>query len=139
MKLYNYDYSDMMNNFSFSYETGEKIKITSKVYPTKLEIKVDEEINRPYMYYEGIVQTNKGAMKITFPKLDLVLDCVSCQINAEDERDFLGYRTHDKVNTYKMTTEFNNFGEDSVLYELRFLDENDCKDIKEYFDERFSQ
>lgn len=139
MKLYNYDYSDMMSNFSFSYGTGEKIKITSKVYPTKLEIKLDEETNRPYMYYEGIAQTNKGAMKITFPKLDLVLDCVSCQINAEDERGFLGYRTCDKVNTYKMTTEFNNFGEDSVLYELRFLDENDCKDIKEYFDERFSQ
>ena len=139
MKLYNYDYSDMMNNFSFSYDTREEIKITSKVYPTKLEIKVDEETNRPYMYYEGIAQTNKGAMKITFPKLDLVLDCVSCQINAEDERDFLGYRTCDKVNTYKIITEFNNLGEDSVLYELRFLDENDCKDIKEYFDERFSQ
>ena len=139
MKLYNYDYSDMMNNFSFSYDTREEIKITSKVYPTKLEIKVDEETNRPYMYYEGIAQTNKGAMKITFPKLDLVLDCVSCQINAEDERDFLGYRTCDKVNTYKIITEFNNLGEDSVLYELRFLNENDCKDIKEYFDERFSQ
>ena len=138
MKLYNYDYSDMMNNFSFSYDTREEIKITSKVYPTKLEIKVDEETNRPYMYYEGIAQTNKGAMKITFPKLDLVLDCVSCQINAEDERDFLGYRTCDKVNTYKIITEFNNLGEGSILYELRLLNENDCKDIKEYFDERFN-
>ena len=138
MKLYNYDYSDMMNNFSFSYDTREEIKITSKVYPTKLEIKVDEETNRPYMYYEGIVQTNKGAMKITFPKLDLVLDCVSCQINAEYERDFLGYRTCDKVNTYKITTEFNNIGDDFVLYELELLNKEDYKDIKEYFDERFN-
>lgn len=138
MKLYNYDYSDMMNNLSFSYDTREKTKMTSKVYPTKLEIKVEEETNRPYMYYEGIVHTNKGAMKVTFPKLDLVLDCVSCQTNAEDERDFLGYRTCYKVNTYKMTTEFNNLGEDSVLYELRLLNEDDCKDIKEYFDERFN-
>ena len=137
MKLYNYDYSDMMN-ISFSCDTRAKTKMTSKVYPTKLEIKVDEETNRPYMYYEGIVKTNKGAMKVTFPKLDLVLDCVSCQTNAEDERDFLGYRTCYKVNTYKMTTEFNNFGEGSVLYELRLLNEEDCKDIKEYFDERFN-
>lgn len=138
MKLYNYDYSDMMNNLSFSYDTREKTKMTSKVYPTKLEIKVDEETNRPYMYYEGIVQTNKGAMKVIFPKLDLVLDCVLCQTNAEDERDFLGYRTCYKVNTYKMTTEFNNLSEDSVLYELRLFNEEDCKDIKEHFDERFN-
>lgn len=138
MKLYNYDYSDIMNNLSFSYDTREKTKMTSKVYPTKLEIKVDEETNRPYMYYEGIVQTNKGAMKVTFPKLDLVLDCVSCQTNAEDEIDFLRYRTCHKVNTYKMTTEFNNLIEDSVLYELRLLNAEDCKDIKEYFDERFN-
>lgn len=139
MKLYNYDYSNMMDNLSFSYDTRKKTKMTSKVYPTKLEIKVDEETNRPYMYYEGIVQTNKGAMKVTFPKLDLVLDCVSCQTNAEDERDFLGYRTCYKVNTYKMTTEFNNIGDDSVLYELRLFNEEDCKDIKEYFDERFNK
>ena len=139
MKLYNYDYSDMMNNLSFSYDTREKTKMTSKVYPTKLEIKVDEETNRPYMYYEGIVQTNKGAMKVTFPKLDLVLDCVSCQINAEDEIDFLSrYRTCHKVNTYKMTTEFSNLIEGSILYELRFLNADDCKDIKKYFDERFN-
>lgn len=140
MKLYNYDYTDMMNNLSFSYDTREKTKITSKVYPTKLEIKVDEETNRPYMYYEGITQTNKGAMKVTFPKLDLVLDCVSCQINAEDEIDFLGrYRTCHKVNTYKMTTEFSNLIEGSILYELRLLNADDCKDIKEYFNERFNK
>lgn len=138
MKLYNYDYSDIMD-ISFSYDTRANTKMTSKVYPTKLEIKVDEETNRPYMYYEGIVQTNKGAMKVTFPKLDLVLNCISSQINTEDRIDYsLGYRTCYKVNTYKMITEFNNLEEGSILYELRFLNENDCKDIKEYFDERFN-
>lgn len=138
MKLYNYDYSDMMNSFSFTYDTREKTKMTSKVYPTKLEIKVDDETNRPYMYYEGIVQTNKGTMKVTFPKLDLVLDCVSTQTNAEDERDFLGYRTCYRVNTYKMTTEFNNIGDGSVLYELRLFNKDDYEDIKEHFDKRFN-
>lgn len=128
----------MMNNFSFSYNTREKTKMTSKVYPTKLEIKVDEETHRPYMYYEGIVQTNKGAMKVIFPKLDLVLDCVSCQTNTEDERDFLRYETCCKVNTYKMTAEFNNIGDDFVLYELELFNKEDYKDIKEHFDERFN-
>jgi hypothetical protein len=136
MKLYNYDYSDMMN-ISF-YNSREKTKMTSKVYPTKLEVKVDEETNRPYMYYEGIVNTNNGAMKVTFPKLDLVLDCVSVETTSEDERDFLGFRNLYRVNTYKMTTEFDNVGEVDILYRLQFLSREDCKDIKEYFDERYS-
>ena len=135
MKLYNYDYSDMMD-ISFGYDPREKTVMTSKVYPTKLEVKVDEKTNRPYMYYEGIVQTNKGAMKVTFPKLDLVLDCVSVETASEEERDFLGFRKCFKVNTCKMTTEFNNIDEDPILYELRYLSNEDCKDIKEYFDER---
>ena len=134
MNLYNYDYSDMMN-LSFGYDKNEKIRFTSKVYPTNLEVKVDKETNRPYLYYEGIAQTNKGAMKVTFPKLDLVLDCVSLQTYAEDERDYLGYRTCCKVNTYEMTTKFNNLNEDSVLYELMLFNEDDYKDIQKHFDE----
>ena len=134
-KLYNYDYSDMMN-ISF-YDPREKTKMTSKVYPTKLEVKVDEETNRPYMYYEGIVQTNKGAMKVTFPKLDLVLDCVSVETTSEDERDFLGFRNLYRINTYKMTTEFDNVGEGHILYRLQFLSNEDCEDIKKYLDEKY--
>ena len=119
MKLYNYDYSDLMD-VSFC-GPREKTKMTSKVYPTKLEIKVEEETNRPYMYYEGIVNTNKGAMKVTIPKLDLVLDCISVETNEEDERDFLGFRSSYKVNNYKMTTEFNNITDNFILYKLQFL------------------
>lgn len=137
MKLYNYDYTDMME-IPLGYDEREKIKMTSKVYPTKLEVRVDEYTNRPYLYYEGITQTNKGAMKVTFPKLELALDCVSLQTSTADERDYLGYRTRYKINTYKMTTEFNNLNEDSVLYELSLLNEEDRKDIKEYFDKRFN-
>lgn len=136
MNLYNYDYSDMMD-VSFC-DPREKTKMTSKVYPTKLEIKVEEETNRPYMYYEGIVNTNKGAMKVTIPKLDLVLDCISVETNEEDERDFLGFRSSYKVNNYKMTTEFNNIADDFILYKLQFLSEEDYKDIKEFFDKRFN-
>lgn len=138
MKLYNYDYSDMINNSLFIYDAREKIRMTSKVYPTKLEVKVDEKTDRPYLYYEGIVQTNKGAMKVIFPKLDLVLNCASVVTNIEDERDFLGHSTYYKVNSYKMTTGFNNFSEDSILYELSSFNEDDGKDIKEHFDKRFN-
>lgn len=138
MKLYNYDYSDMMNQLSFSYDTNKKTTITSKVYPTKLEIKMDKDTNRPYMYYEGIVQTNKGAMKISFPKLDFVLDCVSVETTAEDEREFLGFRGINRINTYKMITKFSNIGEDFILYQLQHFNNEDCKDIKEYFDERYN-
>ena len=110
MNLYNYDYSDMME-INFGCDTREKITMTSKVYPTNLEIKIDKETNRPYMYYEGIVQTNKGAMKVTIPRLDLVLDCMSVETTAEDEREFLGFKIRNKINNYKMTTSFNNIGE----------------------------
>ena len=50
MKLYNYDYSDIID-ISFSYDTRANTKMTSKVYPTKLEIKVDEEANRPFINF----------------------------------------------------------------------------------------
>lgn len=137
MNLYNYDYSDMMN-LSFGYDTREKTTMTSRVYPTKLEIKINKETNRPYLYYEGIVQTNKGVMKVTFPKLDLALDCMSVETNTEDERDFLGFRTRFKVNNYKITTEFNNIDEDFILYQLQYLNEEDCMDVKKYFDEKYN-
>ena len=126
-----------MMEINFGYDPREKTTMTSKVYPTKLEIKIDEETNRPYVYYEGIVQTNKGAMKVTFPKLDLVLDCVSTETTTEDERDFLGFRTRSKINNYKMTTEFNNVGEDFIIYELQYLNNEDCKDIKKHFDKQY--
>ena len=138
MNLYNYDYSDMME-INFGYDTREKITMTSKVYPTNLEIKIDKETNRPYMYYEGIVQTNKGAMKVTIPRLDLVLDCMSVETTAEDEREFLGFKIRNKINNYKMTTSFNNIGEDFIMYELRYLNNEDYKDIKEYFDKQYSE
>ena len=134
MNLYNYDYSDMMN-LSFSYDEKEKISFTSKVYPTNLEIKVDKETNRPYLYYEGIAQTNRGAMKVTFPRLDLVLDCVSMQTNSESIGDPLRFKYCCQFRTYEMTTKFSNLNEDSVLYELRHFNEDDYKDIQKHFDE----
>ena len=137
MEIYNYDYSDMMD--ISLYNPSEKTVITSKVYPTKLEVKIDEETNRPYMHYEGIAQTNKGAMKVIFPKLDLVLDSVSVRPTIEDERDFFGFKSHYKIVTYKMTTEFNSIGDDSILYELRYLSNEDCKDIKKHFDEKYNK
>lgn len=136
MNIYNYDYSDMMD-IPLGYGNRDKMVMTSKVYPVNLEIKVDEETNRPYMYYEGIVQTNKGAMKVTFPKLDLVLDCASVKTTSEDEIDYLGFRTRWKINNYKIVTEFNNVGEDFILYRLEFISNEDRKDIKEYFDEKY--
>ena len=134
MKLYNYDYSDMMN-ISFSYDEKEKINFTSKVYPTNLEIKMDKETNIPYLYYEGIVQTNRGAMKVTFPRLDLVLDCASIQTNSESIRDPLRFKYCCQFRTYEMTTKFSNLNEDSVLYELRHFNEDDYKDIQKHFDD----
>lgn len=136
MNLYNYDYSDMME-INFGCDTREKTTMTSKVYPTNLEIKIDKETNRPYMYYEGIVQTNRGAMKVTIPRLDLVLDCLSVKTTIEDEREFLGFRTRNRINNYKMTTEFNNIGEDFIMYELQYLNNEDYKDIKEHFDKQY--
>jgi hypothetical protein len=134
MNLYNYDYSDMMN-ISFGYDENEKIRFTSKLYPTNIEVKVDKETNRPYLYYEGITQTNKGAMKVTFPRLDLVLDCASIQTNSESIGDPLRFKYCCQFRTYEMTTKFSNLNEDSVLYELRHFNEEDYKDIQEHFDE----
>lgn len=133
MKLYNYDYSDIME-MTFSYGNNKFIRPTSKVYPTKLEVKIDEEKNIPYLYYEGIVQTNKGAMKITFPRLDLVLDCVSNTRTTEEEIGYRGFELKPKATQYKMTTEFSNINEDTVMFVLQDLDSEDCKDIRKHFE-----
>lgn len=123
MKLYNYDYSDMME-LNFSYR-DEPTQPTSKVYPTKLEVKIDEKANIPYLYYEGIVQTNKGVKKITFPRLDLVLDCVQSTRTTEEEIGYREFELNPKVTQYKMTTEFSNINEDTVMFALQDLDLED--------------
>ena len=131
MKLYNYDYSDMME-LTFGYR-DEPTQLISKVYPTKLEVKIDEEKNIPYLYYEGIVQTNKGTMKITFPRLDLVLECVQNTMTTNEEIGYCGLRLKPQIIQYKMTTEFSNINEDTVMFELQYLDSEDSEDIREHF------
>lgn len=139
MKLYDYDYSDMISNISFNCDWRKSTTMISKVYPTKLEIKVDEETNCPYMYYEGIVQTNKGAMKVTFLKLDLVLDCASIETLSVNEWDYYPETNNfSHPDTYRVTTEFRNNMDGKVIYQLELLNKEDCKDIKEYFDKRYN-
>lgn len=138
MKLYNYDYSDQAD-LTLSYDPCEKTRMTSKVYPTKLEIKMDEEAGRPYLYYEGITQTNHGPMMVTFPRLDLALDGVSTQTKTEDELDLLGRTISYKVNAHKMITEFHNLNDDEIMYELRMLSEDERKDVIAYLDEKYGR
>lgn len=137
-RYYNYDYEDM-KDITFSYDRNEQISMTSKVYPTKLEVKIDEESNIPYLYYEGIVQTNKGPMKITFPKLDLSLDCVQIQATKSEMSEYLGYKYQPKITQYKMITEFCNIGRDDVMYELQMFGEEDYKSMKEHFDRKWNR
>lgn len=138
MKLYNYDYRDQAD-LTFSYDPCEKTRMTSKVYPTKLEIKMDEVAGRPYLYYEGITQTNHGPMMVTFPRLDLALDCVSVQTNTADKLDLLGRKISYKVNAHKMITEFHNLNDDEIVYELRMLSKDERNDVISYFDEKYGR
>lgn len=134
-KYYNYDYEDM-SDVTFSFDRNEKISMTSKVYPTKLEVKIDENTNRPYLYYEGFVHTNKGMCKITFPKLEMALDCIKTQTIESDIEDCLKYRYQPKITQYKMITEFRNITSDDVMYELRMFGESDYKDFGEYVNKK---
>ena len=133
MPLYNYDYEDMMC-LTLGLDNENTVRLTSKVYPTNLEVKMDKEKNIPYLYYEGIVQTNKGAMKIKFPRLDLVLDCITNTESIVDEERYHLAVVKPTVTQYKMTTEFSNISEDSVMFELKRLDSKDYKDIREHFE-----
>ena len=77
MNLFNYDYKDLIDtDFSFlSKEEIEQLPETfqSRIYPVELSIYHEESTNTPYLRYVGIAKTNKGYIKITFPKLDLVI------------------------------------------------------------------
>ena len=123
---YNYDYEDI-RTLSFSFNDSEKISMTSKVYPTKLEVKMDENSNIPYLYYEGVVRTNKGMCKIVFPKLEMSLDCIQSRAAECDVYDYLRYKYIPRVTQYEMTTKFNNISSDDVMYELHMFSEDDYK------------
>lgn len=132
MNLYNYKYFKDHATLTLSDNESENPKwLTSKIYPIKLEIKMDEERNIPYLYYEGIAGTNNGVIKIKFPKLDLVLSCVQIQADTkEDIKDFVrSNRYKPEIKEYNMTTEFNNINDCSVIFELEKLDSNDYKDL----------
>ena len=134
MRIYNYEYDDM-KDISFSLNSNEATQLLSNVYPTKLEVKMDEYTNRPYLYYEGIVKTNKGFLKIIFPRLDLVLD----DISYERQQDYeLAYRplwpkvTNQLITrAYKMTTEFHNLNDENAMFYLKKLDEEEHKEVVE--------
>lgn len=131
MRLYNYDYDDM-RDISFSMDDNEPIQFHSQIYPTVLEVKIEEETNRPYLYYEGLVRTNKGCFKITFPKLDLVLNCIQNDSKSLDVWDRpWGMRTYPVVTEYETTTTFNNINETPVIFTLTHLSADEYKDIAE--------
>lgn len=130
-RYYNYDYEDL-RTVSFSFNSGENISMTSKVYPTKLEVKIDQSYGLPYLYYEGIVQTNKGMCKIVFPRLEMSLDCIQVQATEGDISEYLGYRYLPKITQYKMTTEFSNISRDDVMYELHMFSEDDYKNFGDH-------
>lgn len=128
MNLYDYNYYKDMTTLTFSFNENEGPEwLTTKVYPTKLEIKVDKEKNIPYLYYEGIVGTSSGVMKIRFPKLDLVLNCVQIKENIRDCVKYNGYKP--KIKGCDMVTEFSNINDCPVMFELEKLDSNDYKDL----------
>lgn len=132
MRLYNYDYDDM-RELSFSIgDQKEPIQFHSQIYPTALEVKIEEETNRPYLYYEGLVRTNKGCFKITFPKLDLVLNCIQNNSRSLDVWDRpWQMRGYPVVTEYETITTFNNIGENPVIFELVHLSTEEYKDIAE--------
>ena len=66
-------------------------------------------------------------MKIRFPKLDLVLNCVQIKENIRDFVKYSGYKT--KIKEYDMATEFSNRNDCPVMFELEKLDSNDYKDL----------
>ena len=131
MQIYNYDYDDM-RELTFSMDDTDDIKFHSQIYPTKLEVKIDKEIDRPYLYYEGLVLTNRGCFKITFPKLDLVLNCVDYKKSSWDEWDYpRGLKNIPSLTEYEIITKFNNIGENRAIFELTHLSTEEYKDIAE--------
>lgn len=134
MQLYNYDYDDM-REITMSLNDSDGVQFQSNIYPTKLEVKVDKDINRPYLYYEGIVRTNKGFLKIEFPRLDLVLETIS----YEQQQNWVDtYRPWQPrilndltMRDYKMTTEFHNLNDENVMFWLKRLDEEEHKEVGE--------
>lgn len=131
MQLYNYDYDDM-RDIVMTFDQNADIEFTSSIYPIKLEVKIDEEVNRPYLYYEGIVQTNKGFFKITLPKLDLALRSVSYDTITRFNRydPWVSKDALSQVMGYKLVTEVTETShKNKALFWLEKLSVEEYKDI----------
>lgn len=142
-KYYNYDYEDMAE-LSLSDNRDENTQITSSIYPTKLEVKIDEDYNRPYLCYEGIVQTNKGPARITFPRLDLVINTMEIKSYTNDVERYditapFGRVWIHSTPEYEMTTKFSNNDVDGTMFELKMFGEDDYMSVKAHFDRRWGK
>ena len=131
MKLFNYDYKDLIS-LEISAESEKEMQefFQSRIYPIELSIYHEESTNTPYLRYVGIAKTNKGYRKITFPKLDLV---ISCMTQIKKEKLFPMFK-NPLQNTY--TLDFNvcstTYKEDeNVYFFIEPLTDVELKDLAE--------
>lgn len=54
-------------------------------------------------------------------------------MTTNEEIGYCGLRLKPQIISYKMTTEFSNINEDTVMFELQYLDSEDSEDIREHF------
>jgi hypothetical protein len=121
---FKFDYEDMRESL-FKFD-NERLRLTSKIYPEELAVKIDEETNTPYLYYKGVAMSNQGPIKIEFPRLDLV-------INSTIVSHFYDYSSYPILPlNYEMTTKMKNKSE-NIWFRIEKFSKEDWVQAKDFF------
>jgi hypothetical protein len=129
---FNFDYEDMKTlTFEFN---NEPLRLISKIYPENLEIKIDEETNTPYLYYEGVAMSNQGPVRVEFPRLDLVISHIGVSNFHRDEYEYRRYpvKLFSELTDYKFTTLMKN-KPNTTMFSVKTFDKEDWEQAKDLF------
>lgn len=128
---FNFDYEDMKNlTFEFN---DEPLRITSKIYPENLEVKIDEETNTPYLRYEGVAMSNQGPVKVTFPRLDFIINSMMLEHNIHPHYDESFIPGIGFVDSYRLITDVVNRNKKNIVAEIKLFDKEDWEQAKDFF------
>lgn len=128
---FNFDYEDMKSlTFEFN---NEPLRLTSKIYPENLEVKIDKETNTPYLYYEGVAMSNQGPVKIIFPRLGLIINSMMLEHNILPHYDEPFIPGIGFADSYRLITDMVNKNKNCIVAEVRLFDKEDWEQAKDFF------
>jgi hypothetical protein len=124
---------DDLKELTFEFN-NDPLELTSKIYPITLKAIKGEGIVAPHLYYEGVAMSNRGPVKVTIPRLDLIIGSITNNVLYEYDYDGITH-THyfcSESMRYEIITKMQN-KPGNVLIEVKLFDKEDWEQAKDFF------